>query len=1075
MISIQETGIFDVDKVKEAVETGLRGMYPIQSQKRTLEIEDVNFGKPEYDPDNFNDISSAIKEKKSITIPVKAKFTLKDKETGKKISSHTIEVASIPVMTKLYNYVINGVHYDMPLELRLKAGAYPRVNDKKEAEVFNNFYNGSPLRTIINPSTREVKLKIGQGTVPIYPVLKILGVEDDKIKDSLGEQLYDANKDTYSDTAIKRTYKALFHSKTNDIEDAKLKIKEKLHETESDPEVNKKTLNKAHKNVTGDYLLDTVKKVIEITKDPSKSVNRDELQFKGIYGTDDLLKERLLNYGESMPFKIRHTRKMDSNDNIGSIIDKRDLQKQIDTLFTSSKLSRSSAQINPIAMINSSLMTTLLGEGGIGSKDAVPRDSKLLQNSHMGFIDSSHTPESHSAGVTLTLSNDTRKRGHDLETKVINLKTGRTEWKSVVDLSEEPLAFPNEFSKGKSGWVPKSEKVSVIDKDTYKLKKPKDVKYMIASPSGMFDRATNTIPFSHSNQGNRLLTGSKMAEQALGLSHPEKPLVEVYDHGVSLLDDIGKDFSVAADQDGVISKITKKGIYIKTPNGELKHNIFDDVPLNDHAILESRIKVKVGDKVKKGQILADSTFTEDGKYVNGVNLNVAYMPWEGHNFEDGIVAFDNIVDKLESVHLYKKTSPERETGIRDIKLYKAHNPFELSTEQLKNYDNEGIIKKGTKVGPGDILVAGLKKNVLTGADTLISRIKKSAVSPYKDVSVKWDKENKGEVVDVVKRRDGVDVYVKTYEKFKDGDKLVGRHGNKGVAKIFPSSMAPITKDGTKIDIILAPEGVPPRINLGQVIETGAGKLAAKTGKVFKVENYSGEDYVQKILKEMKKEGISDKETLILPKTGEIVKGISTGKQYIHKLKQQIDTKTSARGISEAYTRDNQPTKGKGVGGQAVDRLTTNALLAYNARDLVSEMSTIKNQGNYDYWRAIQHGEIPPAPKASHAWKKFESMLKNMGVNTVNNGTSIKLSPLTDKEIMELSSGEIADPTKTFIGKGISLTPDKEGLFGEKTGGLMGNKFNHFTLKKRIVSPVYKDAVKSVLHLTEKEYQEMLEK
>jgi DNA-directed RNA polymerase beta subunit len=1076
VLDFKQSGLYNEDKLKKAVENGLKLIYPIASEERTLKIDSVDFGQSELDPNRWKDIKDAIVNKKSITIPVNAKFTLTNNESGDKISTHKINIADLPIATKMGTYVVKGNQYNMPVQMRLKSGAYGRISDKGEAEIFNNIDNSSPIRTQIDTQKEIVNLKIGQGRVPIYPVLKVLGMDDNKIRSALGDNIFNANAAVKYDNSIKKTYKAIFNKNMEAAEDGEQEIRDHFGSLTTNPNVNKRTLGKKYDTISADYLLDTAKKVIGITKGTEPVDNRDALIYKDVFGVEDIIEDSLKVFGESYASKAKTLYNMKKKDAIGQIVDKRGLQKQIEGLFTTSKLSRFATQSNPIAMRNAPFMTTLLGDGGIRGVRMVSKDAKVLQNSHMGFIDATHTPQSSSAGITLSLARNVKKEGRELKTKVINLITNKTEWKSTKELFDIPLAFPGEFKLTSGKWKPESKIVTVIEEGHRKTTNAAFVKYMIDHPSGMFDIASNLIPFSHSNQGNRMVTGAQMGEQVISLENPEVPLVDVFVEGKSLTEEIGKDFSVSANNSGIISKVTKDFIVIDTPTGRVKQDLFGDIPLNDHAVIESRVKVKVGDKIKKGQLIADSNFTKDGQYAIGVNLTTAYLPWKGYNFEDGIVITEGAANKMTSVHMHKKTSETSETEIRDLKRYKAYNPYGIKSSEMYKYDNEGVIKKGTKLKKDDIVIASMREHTPTGADTLIAKLKKSAIDPFKDTSVTWHNDFEGEVTDVAKHKDGVNVFIKTKEPFQTGDKIVGRHGNKGVVTlIIPDEMAPITESGEKVEVLLAPDSVPPRINVGQIIETAAGKIAAKTKKPFKVENYSGINYQKDVLKQLDDLGIKEKENIIDPETGTVIPDVFVGKQYIQKLKQQIDTKISARGISEGYTLDNQPATGGGTGGQAIDRLTSNALLAYNARNLISEMSNIKNNSNDEYWRAIQHGELPPAPTPSFEWKKFEGLLKSMGVNTIKKGDAIKLAPLTDKDVLSLSNGEITDPGKTFIGKGVNLTPNKDGLFGNNAGGLRGEGFNHITLNSRIPSPAYKDAIKSVLHLTDKEFEGMLDK
>jgi DNA-directed RNA polymerase subunit beta len=1070
------SGINDSDKIIESVRDGLKSIFPIETNTKKLDIEDIEFKESKYNPDKWKDIKEAILRGQTIGVPYSIKFKLTDKVTGDVIDRSKLNIGTIPIENKLNSFLVKGNSYNIPLQLRLKPSASSRINNKGEAEVFSNVENGQSFRTTISPQQGKINLSIKQGNIPIIPVLKLLGVGDKDIIKNIGSELYKKNIDVKYDTSIKKLYLTLFRKHPESITEAEESLREYFSNTKTTPEINQKTLGSPYNNINGAYILDTAKKVIAITKGTEKPDNREQLLFKNVYGVEDLLKDQLSRAKKTGAFyKMKY--RMNKDNKISSIIDKKSFNKYIEDFFTSSKISRYADQTNPISILSNRYQTTPLGEGGIGESSAVTDAAKYLQNSHMGFLDPVHTPESHSAGVSLLLAENTRKEGNQLKTEVIDLLKDKKIWISIKDLEDEILVFPGEFIKKDGKWVPMDNKVGGIYNDDIKYTNPSMVRYMLASNRGMFDVASNTMPFMNSNQGNRALTGAKMALQSIVLENPEKPLVEVYDHerNSPILDEIGDYFTVRSDVSGKVKTIDKDTITIESNGKEYQHDIPFDIPLNDKSFLDSKVKVKVGDFVKKGDLLADTEFTDNGKNITGVNLNIAYMPWKGLNHEDAVVISENAANKLRSTHIYKKNIPLDTDVITDMNKYKHYSPYSFDRININNYDESGVIKPGSKVKKGDILVASLKKKTVGPADTLIERLKKSAVGPFQDNSLSWDKDFEGRVTDVVKDKNKINVYIKTTEPVKEADKIAGRHGNKAtISAIIPDNITPVTKDGKKIDLIFDSHTVHPRINLGQLLETGAGKIAEKTGKPFRVDNFSGEDYRKKILKTMEELGITEKEDIFDPATGKNIPAVFTGPQYINKLKHQVETKSSARGTKEPYTYDNQPIAGGGHGGMSIDTLTNNALLSHNAKAFIRDAFSIKNNPNSEYWHAIQNMEIPPTPDVPYEWNKFKSLLKGMGINTVSKGTSLKLTPLMDKDIAELSAGEIKNPTRSFIGKGDRIKVDKDGLFGDISGGMRGDKFNHIKLNTVIPNPAYKDSIKSLLHITEKEFNKLIE-
>ncbi|MDP3012709.1 MAG: hypothetical protein Q8M92_00610, partial [Candidatus Subteraquimicrobiales bacterium] len=406
---------------------------------------------------------------------------------------------------------------------------------------------------------------------------------------------------------------------------------------------------------------------------------------------------------------------------------------------------------------------------------------------------------SQAAGVTLFLTNDTKKSGKTLKTKVINVKTGAFDWLTPEDMHRETVAFPGEFVVKDGRWVSPDNEVVSLQDGKQVVKHPSVVKYMLASADGLFDMSSNTIPFIQSNQANRLLTSSKMSTQTSPLANPEKPLVDVLIANKSVLDVIGDKYSIHSKVSGVVKEVNEDYITVSDSSGHVRHNIPNNIPLNSDAFIDSVPRVKPGQKVKKGELLADTNHTIDGKMVSGVNLNIAYLPYHGLNYEDSTVITESAAQRLATQHIYRVHVPKE--NIFDIKKYRAYSPYDIKDEDMGRYDDKGIIHKGEEIHPDDILAASMQKRVFSMADSLIQRLKKSSVQPYKANPVAWGRTMPGVVTDVREGKDGYDIYVKTTEPVLPGDKLVGRHGNKTtVSTIIPDADAPVTAAGDRIDI-----------------------------------------------------------------------------------------------------------------------------------------------------------------------------------------------------------------------------------------------------------------------------------
>ena len=368
----------------------------------------------------------------------------------------------------------------------------------------------------------------------------------------------------------------------------------------------------------------------------------------------------------------------------------------------------------------------------------------------------------------------------------------------------------------------------------------------------------------------------------------------------------------------------------------------------------------------------------------------------------------------------------------------------------------------------DLLVAALREEAVTPEDTLLSRLKKSRARPWKDRALRWDHDHPGVVTDVVRRDDKVKVYVATKEPARTGDKIVGRHGNKGIiTRIIPDGEMIKDESGFPVDLIMDPHAVPSRINVGQNLENALGKLAAHKGHPIIVENFGPGSHVDRIQEMLAAEGVKDKETVFDPTTSKQIPGIQVGMSYINKLKHQVEKKFGVRNIA-GYDVNLQPKGGTG-GAQSLDRLTMYGLLAHDARANLREMtSDIKTQKNDELWMRAQSGLSLPPPKPTFAYDKFQSLVRGMGVNIKESGTTMRLVPLTDKDVDSLSAGTIRDPLRAIDRN--KMTPERGGLFDpEVTGGLRGESWAHIELAEAIPNPVTEKGILSLTGLKRAEY------
>lgn len=1075
----KKLGFYDEKELRDKVEGALREYYSkIETDTRELRLRDIKYGTGKYDPDNWGDIKSAILGHKTISAPIYGEFELRDKNTGNVIDSSRKKIGDLPLLTKYNSYIVKGSPYNIPIQLRLKPGPYSRETEVGENEVYSNVAHGKSFRTVLDPDSKKLTLRIGTTNIPLIPFLKEMGMGEGTIRSAVGTEVMDANaKDPGN--VLANAYRALYNRKPEGLNDVDLReaIMDRFSVTELDTEVTKRNLGVGYSSVTPAYLRDTAKEVIALTRGEKGESNRDDISYKEIYTVMDHLPDIIRRNKKTNYANLnRLRRRMIDKNKIEEILDKPPSSEILEGYFTKSNLSRYANQVNPAAMTASPYITTLLGEGGISAAETVPSSSSDPQDTHFGFLDMLHTPESYSGGIVLNIATDTERDGKRLRTKVINIMNGREEKLSNDKVRDHVIAMPNEFEYRNNQWRAKADKVRALKNGIMSEVPAHEVRYMLKSPSGMFDTSANTIPFMANTQGNRILTASRMIEQAVALTDPDRPLVETAIEGRNVLDDIGRNYTVRSKVTGKVKDVKDDHVIVVDNKGkEYRYSMPRNLPLTNKAFIDAKVRVKPGDIVKPETILADTNFTIDGKMSLGKNLNVAYVPWYGKNYEDAVVLTESGANKLRSTHMFKEElKADPDTITYDINTYRAYSPKSILKDDLKRFDQDGVIKPGMEVAQGDMLVAALKRNIPRGVDRFVDLLRKSKARPFKDGALRWEYDKPGVVTDVVKKPEGVEVYIKTEEPMKVGDKLVGRYGNKGiVSEIIPDEIAPQFKDGTKIDVLVDPLSVVPRINLGQVLETAASKIAEKSGKPFVMENYDGTDYRSAIERMLKERKIPEKEDIYDPEHDRTIPNVFTGKQYYYKLMHQADLKATGRGVDGPYTQDMQPARGKPHGGQSIDRLTANVLLAHNARNYLRDALSIKNNMNDEYWDAIQHNRIPPAPKTPYEWEKFKGLMQGMGINTVQRGSELELTPLADQDVERLSAGRIKNPYRMILGKGIKATPDKDGLFGDDVGGIRGNVFNHIDLPTRIPSPAYRKAITTLLDIKDKDYENLL--
>jgi DNA-directed RNA polymerase subunit beta' len=1039
--------------------------------------------------------------------PVIADVSLIDKETGQQIDRTKIKLLTLPKPTQRYSYIVDGNEWQVDNLWKLRSGVYAHIKQNGELQAEFNlktpFAKSPRLYIPFSPEKKQFKFRLETSHFPLYSILKTMGVGDEAMKKEWGEDIYKANvvAPAKIDKDINNLYSKLAArgvKSDGDTQEHKVQaILETFHDSELIPETTKATLGKPMDRVNGEALLLASKRILEVARGDIPPDDRDSLVFKELHTVDDFLHDTLTKYKTQRVLQQKIGHNIDRQVKVRDVLSGDLFSRPVIEFFSKDTLSRNPEQVNPLEMMSNHRATTIIAPemGGIKNERSVTGDMTLINPSHLGFLDPIHTPESEKTGITLHLPLGVKKEGNEAKIMVYDLQQGKIRNVGPAEFHSEHIVLPDQVKWKDQKPVPINTSVKMKDPRTHEIiEKPfSNGRFLLMTAHQLFDEATNLIPFLQNNQGNRTMTASRQATQAVGLLHRESPLVQVRaGSGHSWEKIIGSPWTHRAPASGKVIEIQKNShnghadaVIIQDKSGQ-KHTqqVYNHFPLNDSkSFMHAVPNVKVGDKVEKGQLIADSNYTKDGNLALGTNLRVTYLPYKGYNFEDGIVISDSAAKKLTSEHMHRasiEVDPEKDFLSKSkFVSYASTASKKLNAEQLSKLGDDGIIHVGTKVIPGDILIAAVgKKDHVGETARMIGRLDKKMFS-FQDKSVTWDSQHDGEVVKVVRAPNGkgATIFVKTMEPAEIGDKMVGRHGNKGIiTRILPDGEMPRIggPDGTHTEVLMNPSGVPTRLNLGQMLETASSKIALKTGEPYLVQNFGGvnEDYSEKIKAELKKHGLSDEDDMYDAPTGKKLGSALNGHQYILKLKHQVEKKLAVRGGGNPryeYSLDRSP-KGTGANfpGQAIGQLEFYALLAHGARHNLREMATYKAEqhlGNnndqsehIDFWHRVQTGQPLPPPKAPFVYKKFEAMLTGLGINIKKEGHQLVLQPLTDKGVLALSAGEITDPGRVLRGKDAKEL--EKGLFDLKvTGGLpndvgKGLKWSHITLPEPMPNPIF---------------------
>ena len=687
-----------------------------------------------------------------------------------------------------------------------------------------------------------------------------------------------------------------------------------------------------------------------------------------------------------------------------ALINIRPVVAAIKEFFGSSQLSQFMDQHNPLAELTNKRRLSALGPGGL-SRDRAGLEVRDVHNSHYSRICPIESPEGPNIGLIGSLATYARineygfmeapYRRVDKEkcvaTDEIRYMTADVEDGYVIAQANEPLDDEGHFL---------NDRVAARYKDDILQVQPKDVDYMDVSPQQIVSVATAMIPFLENDDANRALMGANMQRQAVPLIKPQAPIV-----GTGIEYKAARDSGsvVLAKNSGIVEKVTADEIVIKNDNGGRDiYNILKFKRSNQGTCINQKVMVSRSERVEKGDVIADGPATDLGEIALGRNILIAFMPWEGYNYEDAVMISEDLVkeDAFTSIHI-----EEYETESRDTKL----GPEEITREipnvgedAIKDMDEDGIIRIGAEVTADDLLVGKVTpkgETELTAEERLLRAIFGEKAREVRDTSLRVPHGEGGIIVDVkvFTRVNGdelppgvnelVRVYVAQKRKISVGDKMSGRHGNKGVvARILPAEDMPFLPDGRPVQLVLNPLGVPSRMNLGQVLEVHLGRVAKALGWHVATPVFDGANE-EDIVDLYKKAGLpEDGKTVIYDgRSGEPFENrVTVGYMYMLKLDHLVDDKMHARSTGPYSLVTQQPLGGKAqFGGQRFGEMEVWALEAYGAAHTLQEILTVKSDdvvGRVKAYESIVKGENISEPGVPESFKVLIKELQSLALD-----------------------------------------------------------------------------------------------
>jgi len=969
---------------------------------------------------------------------------LVNKETGE-IKEQEVFIGELPLMTERGTFIINGAERVIVNQIVRSPGVYFKDEQDKNGR---RTYNASVIPNrgawlkFETDKNDLLHVRVDKTRkINAHVLMRAMGLSDNDVVDKLRHpEYYKKSIEAANDEGISSEDQALLelYKKLRPGEPPSVSGGQQLLQTRFfDPKrydlgrvgrykINKKlrlTIPDSVRTLTHEDVLSTIDYLINLELDVGGASldDIDHLGNRRVRSVGELLQNQVRVGLNRLERIIKERMTVGETDSLtpAQLVNPKPLVAAIKEFFGSSQLSQFMDQTNPLAELTHKRRISALGPGGLTRERAgfAVRD---IHPSHYGRLCPIETPEGPNAGLINSLATHARVNEYGfIETPFWKVENGRVikEGDPIylsADLEDECRVAPGDVATGSDGRI-LADLIPVRYRQDFEKVPPEQVDYVQLSPVQVISVATSLIPFLEHDDANRALMGSNMQRQAVPLLRPERPLV-----GTGLETQVARDSGMVpiSRVNGTVTFVDATAIVVRDEQGvDHTHFLQKYQRSNQDTCLNQRPIVRQGDPVITGQVLADGSACEGGEIALGQNVLIAYMPWEGYNYEDAILVSERLVndDLYTSVHIEKYEIEARQTKLGPEEI--TREIPNVAEESLGNLDEMGIIRIGAFVESGDILVGKVTpkgESDQPPEEKLLRAIFGEKARDVRDNSLRVPSTERGRVVDVriYTREQGdelppganmvVRVYVAQRRKIQVGDKMAGRHGNKGIiSRILPREDMPYLPDGTPVDIVLNPLGVPSRMNVGQVFELLMGWAASNLDcrvKVVPFDEMYGAEKSQQTVEAFLKEAASQpgKDWIYNPdapgklllrdgRTGEpFDQPVAVGYSHFLKLVHLVDDKIHARSTGPYSLVTQQPLGGKAQqGGQRLGEMEVWALEAYGAAYTLQELLTVKSddmQGRNEALNAIVKGKPIPRPGTPESFKVLMRELQSLGLD-----------------------------------------------------------------------------------------------